>query len=57
MYKRIPIPGQLEVIGMSGDSALYKGKPVVHTHMVVGNPDGSTLAAMFLLHMYHRPWK
>src|ERR1700724_4524899 len=42
MYKKIPINGQHEVIGMSGDIALYQGKPVVHTHMVVGNSDGST---------------
>jgi predicted DNA-binding protein with PD1-like motif len=42
MYKRIPIVGQHEVIGMSGDIALYQGKPVVHTHMVVGNSDGTT---------------
>src|SRR3989449_11331681 len=31
MYKKIPINGQHEVIGMSGDIALYQGKPVVHT--------------------------
>ena len=42
MYKKIPIVGQHEVIGMSGDVALYQGKPVVHTHMVVGGPDGTT---------------
>jgi len=42
MYKKIPIPGQLEVIGMSGDIALYQRKPVVHTHMVVGTSDGTT---------------
>src|SRR5271170_6191381 len=42
MYKKILIPGQHEVIGMSGDIALYEGKPVVHTHMVVGGPDGTT---------------
>ena len=42
MYKTIPIVGQHEVIGMSGDIALYEGKPVVHTHMVVGSPDGTT---------------
>jgi hypothetical protein len=35
MYKKIPIDGQHEVMGMSGDIALYQGKPVVHTHMVV----------------------
>src|ERR1700721_391851 len=42
MYKKIPINGQHEVIGMSGDIALYQGKPVVHTHMIVGGPDGAT---------------
>jgi len=42
MYKRIPIKGQQEAIGMSGDIALYQGKPIVHTHMVVGGPDGTT---------------
>jgi predicted DNA-binding protein with PD1-like motif len=57
MYKKIPVHGQHEVIGMSGDVALYQGKQVIHTHMVVANPDGSTLGGMFLPHMYHRPWK
>jgi predicted DNA-binding protein with PD1-like motif len=42
MYKKIPINGQQEVISMLGDIALYKGKPVVHTHMVVGTSDGTT---------------
>jgi len=36
MYKKIPIKGQQEAIGMSGDIALYQGKPIVHTHMVPG---------------------
>ena len=48
MYKKIPINGQHEVIGMSGDIALYQGKPVVHTHMVVGAPDGTTRAGHVL---------
>jgi predicted DNA-binding protein with PD1-like motif len=42
MYKKIPINGQHEVIGMSGDIALYQDKPVIHTHMVVGTSDGTT---------------
>src|ERR1700731_726175 len=42
MYKKILIDGQHEVIGMIGDIALYQGKPAVHTHMVVGNSDGTT---------------
>src|SRR5271154_4663858 len=48
MYKKIPINGQHEVIGMSGDIALYQGKPVVHTHMIVGGPDGTTRAGHVL---------
>jgi predicted DNA-binding protein with PD1-like motif len=48
MYKKIPIVGQHEVIGMSGDIALYEGKPVVHTHMIVGSPDGATRAGHVL---------
>ena len=48
MYKKIPIQGQHEVIGMIGDIALYEGKPVVHTHMVVGGPDGTTRAGHVL---------
>jgi uncharacterized protein len=42
MYKKIPINGQHEVIGMSGDIALYQAKPVVHAHMMVGTSDGTT---------------
>jgi len=48
MYKKIPINGQHEVIGMSGDIALYQGEPVVHTHIVVGSPDGTTRAGHVL---------
>ena len=48
MYKKIPINGQHEVIGMSGDVALYQGKPVVHTHMTVGNSDGTTFGGHVL---------
>jgi len=48
MYKEIPVNGQHEVIGMSGDIALYRGKPTVHTHMVVGNPDRTTLGGHVL---------
>src|ERR1700691_4998733 len=54
VYKKIPIDGQHEVIGMSGDIALYQEKPVVHTHMVVGSPDGSTRAG-HLLEAYVSP--
>ena len=33
---------------MIGDIALYQGKPTVHTHMVVGLPDGTTISGHVL---------
>jgi len=41
-YKVMPFTGQMEVLSMVGDIALYNGKPVVHTHVVLGLPDGTT---------------
>jgi predicted DNA-binding protein with PD1-like motif len=48
MYKQIPVDSQVEVVAMIGDIALYKGKPVVHTHLVASFPDGSTRAGHVL---------
>jgi predicted DNA-binding protein with PD1-like motif len=48
MYKKIAINGQHEVIGMSGDIAIYQGKPIVHTYTIVGAPDGTTRAGHVL---------
>jgi uncharacterized protein len=48
MYKKIPVDGQTEVASMIGDIALYKGKPVVHAHMVLGLPDGTARAGHVL---------
>ena len=48
MYKKIAIDGHHEVIAMIGDIALYQGKPVAHTHMVVGGPEGTTRAGHVL---------
>ena len=48
MYKEIPVEGRLEVASMIGDIAMFNGKPVVHTHMVVGLPDGTSRAGHVL---------
>ena len=48
MYKKIPVTGQHEVIGISGDIALYQSKPVVHTRMLVGASDGTTVGGHVL---------
>jgi uncharacterized protein len=47
-YEKSPVEGQLEVASMIGDIALFNGKPVVHTHMVVGLPDGTARAGHVL---------
>jgi predicted DNA-binding protein with PD1-like motif len=44
MYCENPIHEQVEVASMIGDFALYKGKPALHTHMVVGHQDGRASA-------------
>ncbi len=48
MYKKIPVNQQAEVVSMIGDIGLYKGKPAVHTHMVVSLPDGATIGGHVL---------
>ncbi len=38
-----PVTEQCEVLSMIGDIATYNGKPVVHTHVVLGYYNGSTV--------------
>ena len=44
MYKLMPFSGQMEVAAMIGDIGLYQGKPAIHTHAVLGLPDGTARA-------------
>lgn len=44
MYKLMPFTGQMEVASMVGNFALYLGKTIIHTHAVLGLPDGTTRA-------------
>jgi predicted DNA-binding protein with PD1-like motif len=41
-YKKIPLDLQVEVLSLVGDITLEEGRPRVHTHVVVGLPDGTT---------------
>jgi predicted DNA-binding protein with PD1-like motif len=43
MYRAIPVREQVECLSMIGDIATFNGKPVVHTHVVMGRGDGSTV--------------
>jgi uncharacterized protein len=53
-YKVMPFSGQMEVVSMSGDIALSQGKPFVHTHAVLGLPDGTTRGG-HVVEMFVRP--
>ena len=54
LYKLMPLTGQMEVVSMSGDIALSQGKPFVHTHAVLGLPDGTTRGG-HVVEMFVRP--
>jgi uncharacterized protein len=41
MYRKITINGQAEVLSMVGNIAIFQGKTLLHTHMVVGLSDGT----------------
>jgi predicted DNA-binding protein with PD1-like motif len=40
MYRENPIHEQVEVATMTGDFAVFQGKPSLHTHIVVARQDG-----------------
>jgi predicted DNA-binding protein with PD1-like motif len=42
-YHSIHVDEQCEVLSMIGDIATFNGKPVVHTHVVLGHRDGTTV--------------
>jgi uncharacterized protein len=54
LYKTMPFTGQMEVVSMAGDIALSQGKPFVHTHAVLGLPDGTTRGG-HVVEMFVRP--
>jgi predicted DNA-binding protein with PD1-like motif len=43
LYHPLPVNEQVEVLSMIGDIATFQGKPVVHTHVVLGKHDGTTV--------------
>ena len=47
-YDRIPVREQVEVLSLSGDIALFRGKPRVHAHAVLGRRDGSCVGGHLL---------
>jgi uncharacterized protein len=53
-YVKIPVTQQVEVVSLTGNVALSKGEPKVHSHVVVAKADGTTLGG-HLLTAYVRP--
>lgn len=47
-YLRIPVEEQVEVLSMLGDITREGGKRTVHTHVVLGKRDGSTIGGHIL---------
>jgi predicted DNA-binding protein with PD1-like motif len=43
IYHRIPVTQQAEVLSLIGDMTTFNGKPIVHMHVVLGRPDGTTI--------------
>jgi uncharacterized protein len=50
----VTLDEQVELLSLIGDVALYKGKPVVHAHAVIGKRDG-TAHGGHLLEAHIRP--
>lgn len=50
----VTLDEQVELLSLTGDIALYEGKPVVHAHAVIGRKDG-TAHGGHLLEAYIRP--
>jgi uncharacterized protein len=50
----VTLDEQVELLSLIGDVALYKGKPVVHAHAVIGKKDG-TAHGGHLLEAHIRP--
>jgi uncharacterized protein len=42
LYHPLPVNEQVEVLSMIGDIATFQGRPIVHTHVVLGKRDGTT---------------
>ena len=42
LYHPLPVNEQVEVLSMIGDIASFQGRPIVHTHVVLGKRDGTT---------------
>jgi len=47
-YRKIEVNEQVEVLILSGNISFYENKPKIHTHVVLGKSDGSTVGGHLL---------
>ncbi len=43
-YRRIAVPGFMEIVSCQGNVSLKDGRPFVHLHAILSGPDGQTVA-------------
>ena len=56
-FRRIPVEEQCEVLSLIGDVAEGQDGPVLHAHVVLGLPDGTTRAVTSSRGGCSRPWR
>lgn len=52
-YKKIEIKQQTEVLTLIGDISVYKNKPLLHAHVVLGKEDGTAYGGHLLHAIVH----
>lgn len=52
-YKKIHVEQQVEVLSLTGDISVFREKPLLHAHVVLGKEDGSTCGGHLLHALVH----
>ena len=47
-YNPLEFPGAMEILNLTGNVSLRDGKPFVHVHIVLGDPEGRTFGGHLL---------
>jgi predicted DNA-binding protein with PD1-like motif len=42
-YNPLEFPGQMEILSLQGNVSIRDGKPFVHVHLILGDPEGKAL--------------
>lgn len=47
-YNSLEFPGGMEILNLHGNISIREGKPFVHAHIVLGDPNGNTVGGHLL---------